>query len=226
MITAGETLALPSEFWEHVTVGSPVECWTWKGATTYPMWRGQNASRLALASRTPMPAIRRQLDPGERSYWWALHHCDNPPCVNPDHLYWGTPAQNIADHFTRAARCSAVTPNLDRQCKARASCEVDGVPFCGMHRKVALRGGTAESAAKTARLKARIERLERDLLETRARLEQHPAYERDKRIEAAKARLRAEFGDPITVWGRRAGPDAWDVVIGMFTHTGWTVPDA
>lgn len=32
---------------------------------------------------------------------YALHTCDNPPCVNPDHLYWGTQADNGRDAAAR-----------------------------------------------------------------------------------------------------------------------------
>lgn len=28
---------------------------------------------------------------------WVLHHCDNPPCVNPDHLFIGTQLDNAND---------------------------------------------------------------------------------------------------------------------------------
>lgn len=28
---------------------------------------------------------------------WVLHHCDNPPCIRPDHLFLGTAATNVAD---------------------------------------------------------------------------------------------------------------------------------
>jgi len=32
---------------------------------------------------------------------WALHSCDNPGCVNPDHLRWGTELDNIKDAIAR-----------------------------------------------------------------------------------------------------------------------------
>ena len=46
------------------------------------------------------PAHRRVLiattghDPSDRE---AAHRCGTPSCLNPDHLYWATPAQNGAD---------------------------------------------------------------------------------------------------------------------------------
>jgi hypothetical protein len=31
----------------------------------------------------------------------TLHSCDNPSCINPDHLSWGSQRQNILDKFAR-----------------------------------------------------------------------------------------------------------------------------
>ena len=31
----------------------------------------------------------------------VLHHCDNPPCCNPDHLFLGTRADNATDRDTK-----------------------------------------------------------------------------------------------------------------------------
>lgn len=32
---------------------------------------------------------------------WALHRCDNKPCVNPDHLFPGTPKDNALDMIAK-----------------------------------------------------------------------------------------------------------------------------
>jgi hypothetical protein len=32
---------------------------------------------------------------------WILHKCDNPKCVNPQHLYPGDPKQNVRDIYKR-----------------------------------------------------------------------------------------------------------------------------
>lgn len=53
------------------------------------------ASRVALRSK-----LGRPITPGMQ----ALHTCDNPPCVNPEHLYEGTPKQNTHDMISRGRR--------------------------------------------------------------------------------------------------------------------------
>ena len=78
-------------FWQNVAVRSPNECWEWRGSR-YPTGYGrvrptQYAHRLAWGyTHGPIPAGLH-----------VLHHCDNPPCCNPAHLWVGTPADNMRD---------------------------------------------------------------------------------------------------------------------------------
>jgi hypothetical protein len=68
-------------------------CWLWTGATI----RGYGSTRVAgqpwVASRLMWTWANGPIPDGLD----VLHHCDNPPCVRPDHLFLGTARDNTAD---------------------------------------------------------------------------------------------------------------------------------
>jgi len=96
-------------------------CIEWTGAkdpSGYPRCRNRFATHWALEmSGRPRPSNKH----------WACHTCDNPACVNPDHLWWGTNSENMKD------------------CVAKGRADLSGLAL----------GSKAAAAARSVRAKAR-----------------------------------------------------------------------
>lgn len=86
-------------FWSKVDMRGPDECWEWQASL-----HTSGYGRFKIASYVTCMANRVALilhTGDERLDRHALHHCDNPKCCNPHHLYWGAASDNMKD---RAAR--------------------------------------------------------------------------------------------------------------------------
>ena len=81
-------------FWNKVQKGNKNSCWNWLGAKNpkgygllgiqYPERRSHRFSWYLHNGKIPKKLF-------------VLHSCDNPSCVNPNHLFLGTAQDNTND---------------------------------------------------------------------------------------------------------------------------------
>ena len=88
-------------------------CWGWKNkplitgyAPIYYERRNKGAHCVSwMLHRGPIP-----------KGMFVCHHCDNPICTNPDHLFLGTPKDNTVDMLNKGRRKS---PSGEKHCHAK-----------------------------------------------------------------------------------------------------------
>ena len=98
-------------FWSYVdTSGGPDDCWPWTGWTDSRSGYGRfRADTIGLLPhRWLLGMIRSEpLAWTSAHHEMACHHCDNPPCCNPRHLYVGDQFKNMRDCVDRGRHAEA-----------------------------------------------------------------------------------------------------------------------
>lgn len=101
-------------FWDFVDRSGDNDCWTWIGHTNkkgYGTFRGGKGGRMIKAHVFSWILHHGDIQK-DGSYFgrlFVLHHCDNPSCVNPRHLFLGTNEDNMNDVKRRGRGVAGLT---------------------------------------------------------------------------------------------------------------------
>ena len=97
-------------------------CWNWTGMKYTPAGKivrgyfhihGADWAVHRIAWILAHGPIKRNL--------CVLHHCDNPICCNPDHLFLGTRADNARDMFAKGRQAKKLSDDEVREIRKLAS---------------------------------------------------------------------------------------------------------
>jgi len=94
---SNQRFSLFERFWRLVEPGKPEDCWVWQGGKERNGYGrisdvGEKGNNY-YAHRASWELTYGPIPEG----MYCLHKCDNPSCVNPNHLWLGTYKDNMQD---------------------------------------------------------------------------------------------------------------------------------
>lgn len=106
----------PDTFWSQVNKNGSIpmhcpelgNCWEWTGSLR-PNGYGQYGKKRLKAHR-----VAWEITYGEMPKEFVLHKCDNPKCVNPEHLFLGTQQTNMDDKVSKGRQNKGETSYLHK----------------------------------------------------------------------------------------------------------------
>ena len=103
------------ELKDRMKVDPVTGCWNWVGATShFGYGKICHKGRYLAAHRV---AAHLWMGFDLKDSRCVLHRCDNPPCINPDHLFLGTKKDNTRDCVNKGRFRGGIRKSERTSCK-------------------------------------------------------------------------------------------------------------